>query len=44
MQRIDIEFRQEVKKLAKTDIELIDSFFEHKRWSRQKEKNLVRDL
>lgn len=44
MQRIDIEFKHEVKKLTKSDIELIDSFFEHKRWSKQKERNLVRDL
>jgi len=32
MQRIEIEFKNE--SLAKTDYELIDSFFEHKRWCR----------
>ena len=30
MQRIDIEFRND--NLNKQDIELIDAFFEHKRW------------
>lgn len=30
--------------MQKTDLELIDSYYEHKRWVRQKEKALLRDL
>jgi hypothetical protein len=44
MQRLEIEFKHESKKLTKSDLETIDSFFEHKRWAGQKEKALLRDL
>jgi hypothetical protein len=44
MQRLEIEFKHETKKLLKSDLEIIDSFFEHKRWAGQKEKALLRDL
>lgn len=42
LQRLEIEFRE--ASLAKNDIELIDSYFEHRRWVKQKQKALVRDL
>lgn len=42
MQRIEIEFKR--NNISKAQIELIDSFFEHKRWLRQKEKIMSRDL
>ena len=44
MQRLEIEFKDEPKKMLKSDLETIDSFFEHKRWVRSKEKALLRDL
>ena len=42
MQRIEIEFREE--QLGRADYEMMDSFFEHKRWLKSKEKALQRDL
>jgi len=42
MQRLEIEFKNE--DLTKADLEQIDSFFEHKRWVRSKEKAMQRDL
>ena len=42
MQRIEIEFKYD--DITKVDIELIDAFLEHKRWLKQKEKILNRDL
>jgi hypothetical protein len=44
MQRLEIEFRHDVKKINKSDFEVIDSYYEHKRWVRSKEKALLRDL
>lgn len=38
MQRIEIEFREE--QLGRADYEMMDSFFEHKRWLKSKEKAL----
>lgn len=42
MQRIELEFQND--NLAKSDIELIDSYLEHKRFQKQKQKALRRDL
>jgi len=41
MERLDLEFRSE--SISRDDIELLDSFFEHKRWLSQKTKALFRD-
>eukprot|EP00347_Sterkiella_histriomuscorum_P002541 403367752 len=42
MERITLEFRDE-RTVNKSDIELLDSYFEHKRWFKQKSKALFRD-
>ena len=42
IQRLEIEFRNE--ELERSDFEMIDSYFEHKRWVKQKEKAMLRDL
>ena len=41
MERLALEFREEG--LTKADLELIDSYLEHRRWFRQKSKALFRD-
>lgn len=41
-QRIDLEFQS--SNLVKSDLDLIDSYFEHKRFLKQKQKALRRDL
>ena len=41
MERIIIEFKEE--NFSKSQIELLDSYFEHKRWFKQKSKALFRD-
>jgi hypothetical protein len=42
MQRLDLEFKDQG--LKKSDLELIDSFFEHKRWVKQKQRAMLREL
>ena len=41
-QRLQIEFRSQG--LKKQDIELIDSYFEHKRWVKQKQRAMLREF
>lgn len=41
MERLQLEYKGE--DLSKQDFELLDSYFEHKRWFKQKTKALFRD-
>lgn len=41
MQRLYIEFKED--RLSRQQLELLDSYFEHKRWFRQKTKASIRD-
>jgi hypothetical protein len=41
MERLNLEFREEG--LNKDDLDILDSYFEHKRWFKQKSKALFRD-
>lgn len=41
-ERLEIEFKYD--KLTKKDFELIDSYYEHKKFSKQKQSALLRDL
>ena len=41
MERLSLEFKEE--NLKKEDLDLLDSYFEHKRWFKKKSKAILRD-
>ena len=42
MERVELEFRLDGD-LSKQDLQELDTFYQHKRWLKQKEKALLRD-
>ena len=41
MERVELEFRMDG--LSRRDLDELDTFYQHKRWLKQKEKALLRD-